>query len=89
MVQYPITRLIFMIKTCACNTHCLDFTRIKSLKCNNEHIAFSGLYHGATKTCTVQPAYKVVQIQGMCAYSVGSPGPVSCVCIGTGIGELR
>ena len=30
---------------------------------------------------TVQPAYKVVQIQRMSAYSVRSPGPDSCVCI--------
>ena len=38
---------------------------------------------------TVQPAYMVVQIQGMSAYSVRSPGPDSCVCIGIGIGESR
>ena len=30
---------------------------------------------------TVQPAYKVVRIQGMSAYSVRSLGPDSCVCI--------
>ena len=34
----------------------------------------------------MQPAYKVVQIQGMSAYSVRSPGPDSCVSIGIGIG---
>ena len=37
----------------------------------------------------MQPAYKVVQIQGMSAYSVRSPGPDSCVCIGIGTGESR
>ena len=37
----------------------------------------------------MQLAYKVVQIQEMSAYSVGSSGPDSCVCIGTGIGESR
>ena len=37
----------------------------------------------------MQPAYKVVQIQGMSAYIVRSPGPDSCVCIGIGIGESR
>ena len=37
----------------------------------------------------MQPALKVVQIQGMSAYSVRSPGPDSCVCIGIGIGEPR
>ena len=37
----------------------------------------------------VQPAYKVVQTQGMSAYSVRSLGPDSCVCIGIGIGESR
>ena len=36
---------------------------------------------------TVQPAYKVVQIQGMSAYSVRSPDPDSCVC--KCIGESR
>ena len=41
------------------------------------------------RPCTVQAAYKVVQIQGMSAYSVRSPGPDSCVCIGTGVGESR
>ena len=41
------------------------------------------------KANTVQPAYKDVQTQGMSAYSVGSSGPDSCVCIGTGIGESR
>ena len=35
----------------------------------------------------MQPAYKVVQIQGMSAYGVRSPGPDSCVCIV--IGESR
>ena len=35
----------------------------------------------------MQPAYKVVKIQGMSAYSVRSPGPDSCVCKGIGIGE--
>ena len=30
---------------------------------------------------TVQPAYKVVRIQGMSAYSVRSLGPDSCLCI--------
>ena len=38
---------------------------------------------------TVQPAYKVVQIQGMSAYSVRSAGPDSCACIGIGIGKSR
>ena len=38
---------------------------------------------------TVQPAYKVVQIQGMSAISVRSPGPDSCVCKGIGKGESR
>ena len=38
---------------------------------------------------TVQPAYKVVQIQGISAYSVRSPGPNSCVCIGIAIVEPR
>ena len=38
---------------------------------------------------TLQPAYKVAQIQGMSAYSVASPGPDSCVYIGIGIGETR
>ena len=38
---------------------------------------------------TVQPVYKVVQIQGMSAYSVRSPGPDSCVCLSIGIGESR
>ena len=38
---------------------------------------------------TVQPAYKVVQIQGMSAYSVRSSGLDSCVCIGIGIGKSR
>ena len=36
---------------------------------------------------SVQPAYKVVQIQEMSAYSVRFPGPYSCVYIG--IGESR
>ena len=39
--------------------------------------------------CTVQPAYKVVQIQGMSAYSVRSQGPDSCECKGIGMGESR
>ena len=60
MVQYPIVRLIFMIKTCACNTHCLDFTRTKSLKCIDEHIAFSGFYQGATKICMRLFLYKML-----------------------------
>ena len=34
----------------------------------------------------MQPAYKVVRKQGMCACSVRSPGPDYCVCIGIGIG---
>ena len=38
---------------------------------------------------TVQPAYKVAQIQGISAYSFRSPGPDSCVCIGIGMGEFR
>ena len=38
---------------------------------------------------TVQPAYKVVPIQGMSAHSVRYTGPDSCVCIGIGIGESR
>ena len=38
---------------------------------------------------TVQPAYKVVRIRGMSAYSVGSSGPDSCVRIVIGIGESR
>ena len=38
---------------------------------------------------TVQPAYKVVQIQGMSAYSVRSAGPDSCVCVGIGTGKSR
>ena len=37
----------------------------------------------------MQPAYKVVQIQGICAYSVRSPGPGSCVCKGIGKGETH
>ena len=37
----------------------------------------------------MQPAYKVVQTQGMSAYSVQSPGPDSCLCIGISIGETR
>ena len=40
-------------------------------------------------TNTVQPAYKVVQMQGMSAYSVRSPDPDSCVCIDIGKGESR
>ena len=32
----------------------------------------------------MQPTYKVVQIQGMSAYSVRSVGPDYCVCIGIG-----
>ena len=39
------------------------------------------------KRNTVQSVYKVVQIQGMSAYSVPSPGPDSYLCIG--IGESR
>ena len=35
----------------------------------------------------MQPAYKVVQIQGMSAYSVRSLGPDSCIYTGIGIGE--
>ena len=50
------------------------------------HVCVSAL---ATGVFTVQPAYKDVQIQGMSAYSVRSPGPDSCVCIGIGIGESR
>ena len=38
---------------------------------------------------TVQAAYKVVQIQGMSAYSVRPLGPDSCVCIWIGIGVSR
>ena len=38
---------------------------------------------------TVQSAYKAVQIRGMSAYSVGSPGLDSCECIGICIGESR
>ena len=41
------------------------------------------------KSITVQPTYKVVQIQGMSAYSVRSPVPDLCVCVGIGIGEPR
>ena len=41
------------------------------------------------ETCTVQAAYKAVQIQGMSAYSERSPGPDSSVCIGIGIREHR
>ena len=37
----------------------------------------------------MQPTYKAVQIHRMSAYSVRSPGPDSCVCIGIGIGESR
>ena len=50
-------------------------------------IAFMKSLH--SELYTVQPAYKVVQIQGMSAYSVRSPGPDSCVYIGIGMGESR
>ena len=46
-------------------------------------------FPAAQRGNTVQPAYKVVQIQGMSAYSFRSPGPDSCVCVGIGIGESR
>ena len=42
------------------NTHCLYFTRIKSLKCNDEHIALSGFYHSATKTWMSMFIYKIL-----------------------------
>ena len=58
-----------MIKTFASNTHCLDFTRIKSLKCNDEHIAFSGFYHGVTKTCMSMFLYKMLSCNGKKIFS--------------------
>ena len=36
----------------------------------------------------MQPAYEVVQVQGMPAYSGRSPGPDSCKCIGIGGSRL-
>ena len=64
MVQYLIARLILMIKIFACYTHCLDFTGIKSLKCTDQHIAFSGFHHGATKTCMSMFLYKTLSCNG-------------------------
>ena len=64
MAQYAIARLIFMIKIFSCNIHCLYFTRIKSLKCNDQHFAFSGFYHGATKTCVSMFLYKILSCDG-------------------------
>ena len=46
----------------------------------NEHVR-KVLSSAGTLKYTVQSAYKVVRIQGMCAYSVRSSGPDSCVCI--------
>ena len=37
----------------------------------------------------MQPAYKVVQIQGISAYSARSLSPDSCICLGIGIGDSR
>ena len=50
---------------------------------------FKQMWTSIYYTYTVHPAYKVVQIQGMSAYSVRSPDPDSCVCIDIGISESR
>ena len=40
--------------------HLIIYDRKKSMKCNEEHIALSGFYHGATKTCLSMSVYKIL-----------------------------
>ena len=61
---------------------CGDYVR-------SDQVRKSDKWRGEKQSYTLQPAYKVVQIQALSAYSVGSPGPDSCVFIGIGIGESR
>ena len=64
-------------------------SRIDNFRDKKNSLIVTNILTASVSCCdyTVQPAYKVLQIQGMSAYCVGSPGPNSCVRIGIGIGE--